>query len=93
MKKLNRAVDRFAYSHPNFGIPNLMMYVVAGNVVVYLLTVFAGYGAVSFLTFADRGGAERSFRAFRLSKRVFFLPPRQTKKEKIHFFATFKNCT
>ncbi len=51
MKKLNRAVDRFAYSHPNFGIPNLMMYVVAGNVVVYLLTVFAGYGAVSFLTF------------------------------------------
>ena len=51
MKKLNRAVDRFAHSHPNFGIPNLMMYVVAGNVIVYLLTVFAGYGAVSFLTF------------------------------------------
>ncbi len=51
LKKLNRAVDRFAYSHPNFGIPNLMMYVVVGNVIVYLLTVFAGYGAVSFLTF------------------------------------------
>ena len=51
LKKLNRAVDRFAHSHPNFGIPNLMMYVVAGNVIVYLLTVFAGYGAVSFLTF------------------------------------------
>ena len=51
LKKLNRAVDRFAYSHPNFGIPNLMMYVVVGNVIVYLLSVFAGYGAVSFLTF------------------------------------------
>ena len=33
MKKLNRAVDRFAYSHPNFGIPNLMRYVVIGNVI------------------------------------------------------------
>lgn len=51
MKKLNQAVDRFAYHHPNFGIPNLMIYVVAGNVIVYLLTVFAGYSAVSFLTF------------------------------------------
>ena len=26
LKKLNRAVDRFAYNHPNFGIPNLMKY-------------------------------------------------------------------
>lgn len=51
LKKLNRAVDRFAYDHPNFGIPSLMRYVVIGNVIVYLLTVFAGYGAVSFLTF------------------------------------------
>ncbi len=51
MKKLNRAVDRFAYSHPNFGIPNLMKYIVAGNAIVYFLTVFAGLGSVSFLTF------------------------------------------
>ena len=51
MKKLNSAVDRFAYNHPNFGIPNLMMYIVIGNALVYFLTVFAGYGAVSFLTF------------------------------------------
>ncbi len=51
MKKLNDAVDRFAYNHPNFGIPNLMKYVVIGNAVVYILTVFAGYGAVSFLAF------------------------------------------
>ena len=51
LKKLNRAVDRFAYSHPNFGIPNLMKYIVAGNAIVYFLTVFAGLGSVSFLTF------------------------------------------
>ena len=51
LKKLNRAVDRFAYNHPNFGIPNLMKYIVIGNAIVYFLIVFAGYGAVSFLAF------------------------------------------
>ena len=51
MKKLNAAVDRFAYRHPNFGIPNLMKVIVAGSVLVYLLAVFANYGAVSFLMF------------------------------------------
>ena len=52
MKKLNAAVDRFAYSHPHFGIPNLMKFIVIGNVIVYLLSLFAGYSAVSFLGFS-----------------------------------------
>lgn len=51
MRKLNAAVDRFAYNHPRFGIPNLMKFIVAGNALVYLLSVFAGYGSVSFLAF------------------------------------------
>ena len=51
MKKLNAAVDRFAREHPRFGIPNLMLWIVGCNALVYLLTVFAGYGAVSFLAF------------------------------------------
>lgn len=51
MKRLNEAVDRFAYRHPGFGIPNLMQYVVIGNVIVYLLTVFSNPVAVSFLRF------------------------------------------
>ena len=53
MKKLNAAVDRFAYRHPNFGIPNLMRLIVFGNAVVYLLYFFAGrnYGVISFLAF------------------------------------------
>ena len=51
MRKLNAAVDRFAYNHPRFGIPNLMRYIVFGNALVYLLAVFAGYNAVSFLEF------------------------------------------
>ena len=51
MKKLNAAVDRFAYSHPRFGIPNLMKFIVGGNIIVYLLAMFAGWQSVSFLTF------------------------------------------
>ena len=48
LRKLNAAVDRFAYSHPNFGIPNLMKFIVIGNVIVYLLAVFAGYQPSAF---------------------------------------------
>ncbi len=51
MKKLNSAVERFALNHPGFGVPNLMMYVVGANAIVYLLTVLAGYEAVQFLAF------------------------------------------
>ena len=38
MKSLNRALDRFCAKHPNFGIKNLMIYVVIGNIIAYLLT-------------------------------------------------------
>jgi membrane associated rhomboid family serine protease len=51
LRKLNAAIDRFAYTHPRFGIPRLMLYVVAGQILVYLLSLFAGYTAISFLTF------------------------------------------
>ncbi len=37
MKKLNQWIDRFAYSHPRFGIPNLMLYIVIANAVTYIL--------------------------------------------------------
>lgn len=40
LKKLNQAIDRFCILHPNFGIPNLMLYVVIGNVVLGLLSGF-----------------------------------------------------
>ncbi len=41
MKKLNDAVDRFCILHPNFGIANLMLYIVIGNVAVYILNMFS----------------------------------------------------
>ena len=45
MKKFNDAIDRFCILHPDFGIPNLMLYVVLGNVAVYLLNMFSTGGA------------------------------------------------
>lgn len=52
MRKLNEAVDRFAYRHPRFGIPNLMKFLVAGNVIVFLLMRLSNYAALSFLSFS-----------------------------------------
>lgn len=51
LRKLNAAMERFVYNHPNFGISNLMRYVIGANVLVYLLTVLAGYEAINFLAF------------------------------------------
>ena len=54
MTKIRDAVDRFCARHPNFGIPRLMLYVVAGNILVYLLEIFTRANnpeALSFLTF------------------------------------------
>ncbi len=51
MRKINEAIDRFCARHPRFGIPNLMLYVVAGTAVVYFLQMFAGPAALQFLAF------------------------------------------
>ena len=39
MKSFMKSVDLFCYRHPRFGIPNLMIYIVIGNVAVWLLTM------------------------------------------------------
>ena len=54
MTKIRDAVDRFCARHPNFGIPRLMLYVAAGNVIVFLLDMLTSAKnpfALSFLTF------------------------------------------
>ena len=55
MKKLNQAIDRFCILHPNFGIPNLMLYVVIGNVVLGLLSGFSTGNFLSFFSFTLDG--------------------------------------
>ena len=39
LKKLRRNFERFCYNHKHWGIPNLMLYVAIGNVIVYFLTL------------------------------------------------------
>ena len=41
MRAISRWLDRFCYNHPRFGIPNLMKYIVFGNVAVFLLDLFS----------------------------------------------------
>ena len=52
MNKLNDAIDRFCATHRNFGIYNLMRYVVIANVFVYVLFLVTGanYQLISYLT-------------------------------------------
>lgn len=51
MNKLNGAIDRFCYKHPNFGIPNLMLLIIGGNVLVYLMDMVSNYTFSSVLSF------------------------------------------
>ena len=73
MTKIRDAVDRFCARHPNFGIPRLMLYIVAGNVIVYLLAMFTSTknpAALSFLTFNLSGLLRGEF--WRIVTYVFF---------------------
>ena len=55
VNKLNQMIDRFCFNHPRFGIPNLIWYLIGGNVLVYLLD-YVSYSrvAVSSLLAFDR---------------------------------------
>lgn len=44
MKSLSQWIDRFCARHPRFGIPNLMLYIVIGNVLVYLMDTLSNTG-------------------------------------------------
>ena len=53
MKKLMDKIDRFCYTHPGFGLPKLMMYIVIGNVLVYFLSGMDTTGSLqSMLVFS-----------------------------------------
>ena len=48
-----KKVDLFCYKHPRFGIPNLMLYVVIGNVIVWLFSLMDTTGSlISWLSFS-----------------------------------------
>jgi len=52
LKAFSRAIDRFCYKHPKFGIPKLMLFIVIGNAAVYLFSRMDTTNAfVSYLCF------------------------------------------
>ena len=51
MKSFDTWLDRFCRKHPNFTLPNLMMYVVIGNVLVFLMDQFSGGTFSGLLSF------------------------------------------
>ena len=57
MRFLERRLSRFAAQHPRFGIPDLMLYVVIGQAIVYALFLFTGRNLqlLSFLDFNLEG--------------------------------------
>jgi hypothetical protein len=58
LNRIRDALDRFCARHPRFGIPRLMLYIVVGNAIVYLLSVFTranDINALNFLTFSLAG--------------------------------------
>ena len=80
MKKLNDAVDRFAYHHPNFGIPNLMKFIVAGNVIVFLLLRLSNYSLYGYLGF--NWGQVLHLQLWRLVSFIFVPDVRKAVEEK-----------
>ena len=47
-------IDRFAIRHPRFGIPNLMLYIVALNALAYVLLMFPQGGTIYLSMMFDR---------------------------------------
>ena len=48
---MRKKIDLFCYRHPNFGIPNLMRYIVIASAVIWILQ-FIMPGIVNYLTFS-----------------------------------------
>ena len=48
LDRFNRGVHRFLYKHPKFGIPRLMLYIIIGNVLVYLFSMMDRTGMLAW---------------------------------------------
>lgn len=55
MKAIDRAVARFCYKHPRFGIRNLMLWLVAGSGAVFLLNMMDTTGTLLSYIYFDPG--------------------------------------
>lgn len=53
MKFLNRKIEKFCWEHPNFGVPRLMLYIVIGNVLVWLFGLMDQTGTLYSMLYFD----------------------------------------
>ena len=51
---MEKWIDKFCRDHPNFGIPNLMLYIAVANVAIYLLDTFSLGASISSMLSFDR---------------------------------------
>ena len=51
MRSFDSWLDRFCAKHRNLAVPNLMLYIVIGNVIVFVLDMFSRYSFSHMLTF------------------------------------------
>lgn len=52
MKSLNKAINRFCYKHPNFGVKRLMLYITIGTAAIFILGLMdTTHTLYSLLTF------------------------------------------
>ena len=73
MRAIQNWLDRFCYKHPRFAIPNLMLYIVIGNVFIFLLDKFsmsAFYNASMYFSF-NRAAILQGFQFWRILTFIF----------------------
>ena len=51
MRSLNKKIDSFCFRHPKFGIPKLMLFIVIGNILVYLVAMMDTTGTFHSLLY------------------------------------------
>ena len=84
MRKVQNWFDKFCYKHPKFGIPNLMLYIIIGTVIVYLLDFISGGNFLATLLFFFERNAIFSGQVWRILTFIFIPPNRN-----VLFFAIF----
>ena len=69
MRSFDSWLDRFCSKHRNLAIPNLMMYIVFGNAVVFVLDMFSRHSFSAMLAFIPN----QIFHQFQLWRLVTFI--------------------
>ena len=71
MKKMMQRIDRYCTLHPNFGIRRLMLYIVIGNIAVYLLALMDTTHTLSSLLAFDASAIFTKGEVWRLITFIF----------------------